>query len=163
MKRIETLLRYKAWANEKLFEALNKEPVEIVEARRKTVFGSIVRTLHHTFAMDDVWRCHLKGIGHGYATRMSDDCPDLQKLYKLQKDIDAWFIDYAAKLPIDMSSEKVSFQFIGGGAGTMTRSEILFHIVNHGTYHRGHVAAMMYDAGLNPPTTDFPVYLRDTS
>ena len=29
----------------------------------------------------------------------------------------------------------------------MTRRDILLHVANHGTYHRGNVAAMMYQAG----------------
>ena len=39
--------------------------------------------------------------------------------------------------------------------------EIVLHAVNHGTYHRGNVAAMLYQIGRTPPTTDLPVFLRD--
>ena len=93
--------------------------------------------------MDDVWHCHLRGKEHSYASRRPNDCPDLRTLYKLQTNLDAWFIDYATNLSIEMSSEEVGFQFIGGGAGTMKRFDILFHVVNHGTYHRGHVGTML--------------------
>jgi uncharacterized damage-inducible protein DinB len=41
------------------------------------------------------------------------------------------------------------------------RSEMLLHAVNHGTYHRGNVAALLYQIGRTPPTTDLPVYLRE--
>jgi len=54
----------------------------------------------------------------------------------------------------------VSFRFIGGGPGAMTRRDILLHVANHGTYHRGNVASMMYQAGTPPPTTDLPVFLN---
>jgi uncharacterized damage-inducible protein DinB len=54
----------------------------------------------------------------------------------------------------------VNFTFIGGGAASLTRADIVLHVVNHGTYHRGNVAAMMYQLGVAPPTTDLPVYLR---
>jgi len=44
----------------------------------------------------------------------------------------------------------------------MTRGEILLHIVNHTTYHRGFVADLFYQVrGARPPTTDLPVYLRE--
>ena len=43
----------------------------------------------------------------------------------------------------------------------MTRGEILLHIVNHTSYHRGFVAQMFYEVPARPPTTDLPVYLRD--
>jgi len=45
----------------------------------------------------------------------------------------------------------------------MTCGEMLLHVVNHGTYHRGLVADMMYQAGVTPPTTDLPVFLRDAA
>jgi uncharacterized damage-inducible protein DinB len=57
--------------------------------------------------------------------------------------------------------EKLSFTFVGGGDGAMTRGEILQHLVNHTSYHRGFVAQMMYDASARPPTTDLTVFLRD--
>ena len=42
-----------------------------------------------------------------------------------------------------------------------TGSEILLHIVNHSTYHRGYVAQMFYQVPARPPTTDLPVFLRE--
>ena len=53
------------------------------------------------------------------------------------------------------------FTFVGGGEGAMTRGEILQHLVNHTSYHRGFVGQMFYQVPARPPTTDLPVYLRD--
>ena len=58
-------------------------------------------------------------------------------------------------------AEEIAFEFVGGGAGRMTRADILFHIVNHATYHRGFVGDMLYQAGITPRATDLPVYIRD--
>jgi uncharacterized damage-inducible protein DinB len=41
----------------------------------------------------------------------------------------------------------------------MSVSEIIFHIVNRGTYHRGFVSDMMYQISLSPPANDYTVYL----
>jgi uncharacterized damage-inducible protein DinB len=57
--------------------------------------------------------------------------------------------------------EPVRFTFVGGGEGEMTRSEILLHVVNHTTYHRGFIADQFYQVPAKPPTTDLPVFLRD--
>ena len=43
----------------------------------------------------------------------------------------------------------------------MTRAEILLHVVNHGTYHRGLVSDMMYQIPITPLTNDLTVFLRD--
>jgi uncharacterized damage-inducible protein DinB len=62
-----------------------------------------------------------------------------------------------------IAKENINFDFIGGGKGAMTREEMILHIVNHGTYHRGLVADMMYQVPLVPPSTDLPVFLRDVA
>lgn len=35
--------------------------------------------------------------------------------------------------------ESISFNFTDGDVGTMTREEMLFHVITHGAYHRGNV------------------------
>jgi DinB family len=41
--------------------------------------------------------------------------------------------------------------------------DILLHVVNHTTYHRGHAADILYNLHIFPPTTDLPVFLREQS
>ena len=160
MDTLRTLMRYKAWANELVFAAAAKLPEGELTAPRKIVFGNLLRTLNHVHAMDEVWRAHLEGRAHGYATRNPADCPALAELHEAQKAMDAWFVRYADSL--SQEDEIVNFQFIGGGPGSMTRRDILLHVANHGTYHRGNVASMMYQAGMAPPTTDLPVFLKSS-
>jgi uncharacterized damage-inducible protein DinB len=155
---LQTLMRYKAWANELVFAAAAQLPDAELTAPRKIVFGSLLRTLNHVYAMDEVWRAHLEGRPHGYATRNPQACPPLAELREAQKAMDGWFVRYAAS-PFE-ESEIVEFRFIGGGPGSMTRRDILLHVANHGTYHRGNVASMMYQSGVAPPTTDLPVFLK---
>lgn len=38
--------------------------------------------------------------------------------------------------------------------------DILFHIINHSTYHRGQIATEFRQNGLDPLVTDFIVYKR---
>ena len=152
------LMRYKAWANDLSFAALAKLPEAELTAPRPIVFGSILRTVNHVYAMDLVWQANLEGRPHGYITRNPPVSPPLDELRTAQKNIDAWYVDYAASLKNE--DEPVQFTFIGGGPATLSRRDILLHVVNHGTYHRGNVAAMMYQLGVPPPTTDLPVYLR---
>ncbi|PZU87506.1 MAG: damage-inducible protein DinB [Chryseobacterium sp.] len=39
--------------------------------------------------------------------------------------------------------------------------EILFHFINHSTYHRGQIAMLMKQAGLEPINTDYIFYIRN--
>lgn len=155
---LKMLMRYKAWANDLLFDAVAKLPEAELTAPRKIFAGNLLRTLNHTYAMDDVWRAHLEGRPHGYSKRTPDETPPLAQLRDLQKAMDAWYVRYADGL--SQENEIVHFRFIGGGPGSMARRDILLHVANHGTYHRGNVASMMYEIGTPPPTTDLPVYLK---
>ena len=38
--------------------------------------------------------------------------------------------------------------------------QLIFHLVNHGSYHRGQVAAMLRASGIAPPPTDLVAYYR---
>ncbi len=161
MHYIQTLTRYKAWATDLMFAAMSRLPEHEIIAPRPIVFGSMIRTLNHVYAMDQVWQAHLEGRSHGFITRNPDVCPPLGELRDLQQRMNEWYVGYAHSLTETAYDEVVSFEFIGGGAGSMSRGEILLHVVNHTTYHRGHIADMMYQIGAQPPTSDFPVFLRD--
>ena len=43
----------------------------------------------------------------------------------------------------------------------MTRGEILMHVVNHATYHRGWVSDQFFQVPAKPPTTDWNVFLTE--
>ncbi len=159
MTSVQTLTRYKAWADELFLDTVAQLPEADLLAPRPILFGSLIRTLHHSYAMDRVWQAHLLGQAHGYTTRNPQDCPPFEALHKDQLAIDAWYVDYAESLDADALAETVRFTFIGGGEGAMSRNDILLHVVNHTTYHRGHVADMLYHHALFPPTTDLPVFL----
>ena len=65
------------------------------------------------------------------------------------------------RLTPETAAEAIRFDYIGGGEGVMTRNEMLLHVINHSTYHRGFVADFFYQIPVQPPATDFTVYLRD--
>ncbi|HEX6833884.1 MAG TPA: DinB family protein [Rudaea sp.] len=160
MRELRKLVRYKAWANALLFPAVAQLPEHALTDPQPLIFGNLIRTLNHTYAMDYVWQSYLRGQPHGLTTRNPDDCPSLPDLAQAQRAMDAWYVDYADELDPQAAEETIEFTFIGGGPGALTRGEILLHVVNHGTYHRGHVAAMMNQYSARAPITDLPVFLR---
>ena len=157
---VQTLTRYKAWADEAFLSVVAALPEAELVAPRPIYFGSLIRTLNHSFSMDFVWQCHLLGRPHGLTTRNPADHPAIRDLVASQRGIDAWYVDYADSLSRGQLEEVVEFEYIGGGTGAMSRENILLHVVNHTTYHRGHVADMLYHLDVFPPQTDLPVFLR---
>lgn len=161
MNALQTLVRYKAWADGIFLSVVAALPEAELVAPRPIYFGSLIRTLHHAYAMDFVWQCHLLGKPHGLATRNPAAHPTMAELATRQHAIDDWYVRYADTVDCQQLEQVLDFEFIGGGRGAMSRRDILLHVVNHGTYHRGHVADMLYHAGVFPPATDLPVFLRD--
>jgi len=93
--------------------------------------------------------------------RNTKDHPPLAELWQKQQEIDGWYVAWSDKVTDAALDEKVRFTLIGGNAGEMTRGEMLLHVVNHTSYHRGFVADLFYQVPARPPTTDLPVYLRE--
>ncbi|MBE1159807.1 DinB family protein [Dyella acidiphila] len=160
-QNLQMLARYRAWADRLIYQSLANVPEQALTRSQPIIFGSLLRTLHHLNAMDQVWQAHLQGVPHGFTSRNPEDCPDFATLYTQQMQINDWYVAYTAALDEQHCDDPVSFTFIGGGEGVLRRGEILQHVVNHASYHRGHVAMMMYSLGASVPTTDLPVFLRD--
>jgi len=156
-----TLTRYNKWADELIFGAVAKLPAGEATKPRTTLFKNMVHTLNHIYVIDRIFQAHLEGREHGYAARNTDQWPPLEELWQAQREVDAWYIAWSDKIADRALDERVSFRFVGGGEGAMTRGEMLLHVVNHTSYHRGFVADMFYQVPARPPTTDLPVFLRD--
>jgi uncharacterized damage-inducible protein DinB len=161
VRNIRMLTRYTAWANARLFDALAQLPDGEATARRPTLFGNMVNTLSHSHVVDLIWKAHLGGYPHGFTSRNTETEPALSELRAAQEQLDQWYIRYADGIDAAALDEMVNFRFVDGGPGSMTRGDILLHVVNHKTYHRGFVADLMYQASARPPVTDLPVFLRD--
>lgn len=155
------LTRYNAWANEVMFKAVAALPEGEAVKPRPSVFKNMVHTLNHNYVIDRIFQAHLEGRAHGYGARNTPDHPPLAELWRAQQDIDRWYIEWSNVTPEAALNESIKFTYVGGGEGVMTRREIVQHLVNHTSYHRGFVAQMMYDIPVRPPVTDLTVYLRD--
>lgn len=134
MNDIPLLTRYKAWADDLFLSTVAKIPEAALTAPQPIVFGSLIRTLHHAFAMDYVWQCHLQGKAHGLTSRNPEHCPPFDELAAKQRQVNEWFVNYACSLKVQALSETLQFEFIGGGTGRMKDlgSSLTFDIANFG-------------------------------
>ena len=155
------LARYNQWADQLILDAVAALPGDEATRPRVGLFKTMVHMLNHNYVIDRVFQAHLEGRAHGYTARNTPEPPPLAELRQNQAELDAWYIGWTNRLTPQAIDEKVAFNYIGGGDGILTRGEILLHLVNHHSYHRGFVAEMFYSAKHRPPTTDLTVFLRD--
>lgn len=74
---------------------------------------------------------------------------------QLYKDTVAYITSHAGKL-----MQEISYTTTRGEWYCNTREEILFHVLQHGAYHRGQLALLLRQAGYDPPLTDYIFYKR---
>lgn len=156
LDNLRMLMRYTAWADARLFDTLAALPADA------PALAGMLKTLSHAWVVDLIWKAHLQGQAHGFRERNTDTQPAFQVLRAAQAESDRWYIAYADALGEAAHDEILQFRFVDGGAGALSRGQMLLHISNHKTYHRGYVAQMLYGMGGKPPVMDLPVFLRDT-
>ena len=75
--------------------------------------------------------------------------------------MNAHYVSVARSWTAAELAETITFTFVGGGDGAMTREDILLHLVNHATYHRGFISTLLYPLKTNGAANDLTVFLRD--
>ena len=155
----QALARYKSWADNLTLNAVAALPPGEAARERPTLFKSIIGTLNHSYVVDLIWQAHLEGREHGLTARNLVPYPELEALTAAQRRINEWLIGWSETQSAAGLREAVSFRQVSGEQGTMTRGEILLHIVNHATYHRGWASDLFFQVPAKPPTTDWNVFL----
>ncbi len=157
------LARYNAWANKVMFDAVAALPPGEAEKPRTSLFKNMVHTLNHNYVIARIWQSHLEGRDHGYTARNTPGHPPLAELWRAQQEVDHWYVSWSDGIADATLEEKVRYTLIGGNEGEMTRGEILLHIVNHSSYHRGFVGDLFFQVPARAPLMDLPVYFREAA
>lgn len=158
-KTARMLAHYKAWADKVMFDGVAALPPGEAEKERKTLFKTMIATLNHIYVVDLIWQAHLEGRAHGFKARNVVVHPELAALRVAQDKVNGWIIDWAKAQSDASLEEDVPFTFVNGNTGSMKRGEMFLHLVTHGSYHRGWVAEMFFEAGSRPPQPDLSVFL----
>ncbi|MCC5626506.1 DinB family protein, partial [Nostoc sp. CHAB 5715] len=135
-------------------------PEEVLHAPRPGRAGGMLGVMGHIFVVGSIWKAHLTGGIHGYESRQMQVAVVLDVLRQRQAQLDQWYLEFLQQQQASALAKSIDFVFIGGEKGRMQMSQMLTHVANHATYHRGYVADMIYETGGVPPTMDIPVFVR---
>ena len=150
--------RYKAWANSEILDALAK----VDEALYPEQWKLAVRLMNHTYVVDRIFAAHLSGMEHQFQDTNTPETPTVDQLGKSISESDAWYLHHVGQMDHGKLKESISFTFTDGDKGTMTREEMLFHILAHGAYHRGNVGMVLSSCGIDRPKDTFTRFLHLT-
>lgn len=156
MNTIHSLFAQKSWADNELFNLLST----VASAQHAAAAHTAIRTLNHIHVVDRIFRAHLLGEEHGYTATNTEATPELGELQFSVAETDAWFEQYVSAVSAAQLSDSISFRFTDGDAGTMTREEMLLHVITHGAYHRGNVGQVLKSIAHAPPRDLYTRFLH---
>ena len=110
--------------------------------------------------VEELFRARLLGNEAPHHATNTEVVPTLDELDVRLMLSNEWFLHYVGESPSEMLNDKISFQFVDGKQGRLTRLETLFHIVNHGTYHRGAIGHALDLAKAVRPADTFTVFIH---
>jgi uncharacterized damage-inducible protein DinB len=152
-------LKYMSWANRLVLDAAKGLPAAQYEQDRQSSFGGIKNTLNHMYVADALWFSRVAGEPFAKIS----DIPVPGSLPELEREwttlLDRW-IRWAGQLQSNNYGMEVGYTNTEGIAYRTPLWQIVLHLVNHSTHHRGQVVAMMRQAGVKPPGTDLIMYYR---
>jgi uncharacterized damage-inducible protein DinB len=155
MNDLLELLEYNRWANEKVVQAVSAIDAETYTKNLGSSFPSIRDTFVHIYGADRAW---LGRIGGETPARANPtDYPDVNTLWReWAKVLSTW-----PKVVQGLDAEGViAYKAFDGTSYRGKLSDIIRHVVNHGTYHRGQVTTMLRQLGEKATSTDLIAYYR---
>lgn len=153
--------RYNAWANARLYDAVQALPPAEGWARRKAYFGSILGTLNHILVGDRVWFARMTGGDTCWFTGLDQILhEDMADLRAAREAMDRTIIDAMALLPLNGT---LAYRNSRGEAQEKPWTVILAHVFNHQTHHRGQVHDMLSQCGASPPALDLLYFPDDAA
>lgn len=151
---------YTAWASRLLVEAAGKLTYQELTRDFGTADKSVLGTLVHVFGADRLWLARLRGEPAN--TYLTD--ADYQ-LAVLQNDWPALYgrwKEWAAGLTDEDAQAQVSYADLRGNPWRQPLGQLVLHVVNHGTHHRGQVSGFLRSMGHVPPKLDLVSYYRES-
>jgi uncharacterized damage-inducible protein DinB len=141
-------------ANARLHRACALLPGPDYAAPRTSFFGSVRATLNHTLMVDRFYIGALEGRRHDRAALdEARACPDLPTLVRWQTAADARLLEHVLGLsPSDLTAMVVVDR--GDRVQRDRRDDLLSHLFQHQTHHRGQVHQMLSAMGHVPPQLD---------
>ncbi len=156
---LETHLDYTAWASARLVSAARELSPEELTRDFQTATHSVLGTLAHVFAADRVWLGRIQG---NPPARFLDPEKDL-RMETLENDWPALYQrwnQWIGKQTDESILGKCSYKDLKGNPYETPLWQIVLHLVNHGSHHRGQVSGFLRAMGHTPPPLDLIAYYR---
>jgi uncharacterized damage-inducible protein DinB len=131
------LALYNRWANERLYAAAAQLTPEALAADRGAFFGSLLGTLNHLLVTDRLWMSRLEGASPR-GTRLNQVLhEDFGELSAARRAQDEKIIAFVHDLDEERLAAPLDYATTSGAAHSQPLHQVLAHLFNHQTHHRG--------------------------
>lgn len=151
---------YHHWATDRVLNAIAALTAGQLDADWGGSFGTGRALVRHVVGVEHLW-CERwngrspKGLPEYPATHAGRDF--LAEWKKVRAEQEA----YLGGLSRDLLKGELTYVNIKGERWTYRLAEILAHVVNHGTYHRGQLTHLLRDRGIAAPSTDYLIFIQE--
>jgi uncharacterized damage-inducible protein DinB len=153
------LAAYNSWANERLFDAALELPEELYRADVGVFFRSLHGTLNHLLLTDRLWLTRLTGVGQQPKRLDEILYHDRLALARARLAEDERLVAVIGNYDDAVLVRPHAYQTTSGMPQEQPLSDILLHIFNHQTHHRGQAhACLSITAKREPPPLDLLMF-----
>jgi uncharacterized damage-inducible protein DinB len=157
-----TMAKYNAWANARLFRMAGALQDELYRKEVGAYFKSLHGTLNHLLAADRIWMHRLTGFGSHPDKLNAILFDDLPSLHAARVEEDGRIIGFVQGLAGSAFEEVCDYRTLNGTPQRQRLREILAHLFNHETHHRGQAHAILTVLGVKEPDPlDLLIMLRE--
>jgi uncharacterized damage-inducible protein DinB len=152
-------LDYHAWASRRLLNAIDQLTPAELSRDFNTSDKNVLDTLAHVFGADRLWLARV--TGESPTAFLAPEDRQREVLSKQWPALEQRWKDWAAPLSDQDFQAKIPYRDLKGNPYEQPLWQILLHVVNHGTHHRGQVSGFLRAMGHHPPPLDLIAFYRE--
>jgi uncharacterized damage-inducible protein DinB len=146
---LQTLVDYHYWARDRLFVAVDALTEEQLRRPLGNSLPSVFDTVVHLCGADWIWRSRWEGVSP-MALPKPELYDDLAKVRAAWHDEERRIREIVNRLGPEGITRPIEYQGWNGKRQAQPFWQMLQHLVNHGSYHRGQVTTMLRQLGVQP-------------
>jgi uncharacterized damage-inducible protein DinB len=146
---LRTLLDYHYWARDRVLDAVGALTPEQFTRDLGSSFKSIRDTLVHVYGSEWAWHSRWNGVSPT-ALLPAEEFPDVETIRRAWTGHELKMRAFLQGLGDDGIDRVFEYKTLAGHPGASPFWQMLQHVVNHGSYHRGQVTTMLRQLGATP-------------
>jgi uncharacterized damage-inducible protein DinB len=145
------MARYNAWANTRLYRMAGQLSDEQYRRDVGAYFKSLHGTLNHLLTADRIWMWRLSKTGVAPTRLDAIVCEGLAELTEARRAEDERLVSFVDVLTDPQLEAGVEYRALGGSPQQQKLREVLAHLFNHQTHHRGQAHGILTALGVKEP------------